>query len=363
MTKKRVAVLFGGRSAEHDVSVCSAMNVAAALDKEKYEVAFIGITREGRWLPGCTPQALAAAQSQTAQLPENPGLMDLIPSSSALLQHRPEVSVAAAPLPDVVFPVLHGPYGEDGSVQGFLKIVDVPFVGAGVVGSAVGMDKDVMKRLFRESGIPTPKFVVEHRYRQPRTYDQVSAELGSIFFAKPANLGSSVGVSRVSSAAEYNTALCHAFEYDEKVLLEENVVGREIECSVLGYEEPIASVVGEIVVTGGFYSYEAKYIDPDAASLEIPAKLDPATSDQVRQLAIRAFTALCCEGMARVDFFLKPDGSILVNEINTIPGFTDISMYPKLWEASGMPVSKLLDTLIELSLARFSREKKLRMSR
>ena len=360
--KKKVAVLFGGRSAEHEVSIRSAVNVINALDKDKYEVLFVGITRDGDWLPGCSPTLLASAEERAKVIGTtagNSGLIDLIRSFFTDLQTCQESS-ESIPAPDVVFPVLHGPYGEDGSVQGLLKVVGVPFVGAGVLGSAIGMDKDVMKRLLRESGIPTPNFTIEYRHRRMRTYEQVCSELGHVFFVKPANMGSSVGISRVSSADEHTRALEEAFRYDDKVLLEENIIGREIECSVLGCQEPIASALGEIVVPKGFYSYEAKYVDADTASLEIPAKLDLVTSGQIQELAIRAFTSLCCEGMARVDFFLRNDGTILVNEINTIPGFTDISMYPKLWEASGLPLPKLLDILIELSLDRFSREQKIR---
>lgn len=362
--KLRVAVLFGGRSAEHEVSIVSARNIVAALDKEKYEVVLIGIDKQGHWhladarrllLERGDPQLtkLESANPTVALVPQGKGGQLLNLSSRELIG---EV--------DMVFPVLHGPYGEDGTVQGLLKLAGVPFVGAGVLGSALGMDKDAMKRLLNHAGIPTAKFLVVHEHERDRIhFEGVAKQLGLPFFVKPANLGSSVGIHKVKGAKEFQGALQDAFQYDTKILIEEYVKGREIECSVLGNEDPIASVPGEVIPRHEFYSYEAKYIDPEGAALKVPADLPPSIVKKVQDLAIRAFEALCCEGMARVDFFLKENGDVVVNEINTIPGFTKISMYPKLWEASGIPYSKLLDRLIELALERFDREKKLKVSR
>jgi D-alanine-D-alanine ligase len=263
---------------------------------------------------------------------------------------------------DVVFPILHGPYGEDGTVQGLLKLAGLPFVGAGVLASAVGMDKDVMKRLLRDAGLPICKFRAIKSHEKIPGFNEVTSELGCPVFIKPANMGSSVGVSKVNDEKEYLTAVLQAFCFDAKILLEEFVPGRELECSVLGNEEPAASVVGEIKSTHEFYSYDAKYIDESGAVLEIPAKISEEISSRVRELAIKTFQAVECEGLGRVDFFLKENNEIIVNEINTMPGFTTTSMYPKLWEASGISYSQLIDRLIELALKRFEKEKKLQTS-
>jgi D-alanine-D-alanine ligase len=258
---------------------------------------------------------------------------------------------------DVIFPVLHGPYGEDGTVQGLAKLADIPCVGAGVLGSAVGMDKDVMKRLLRDAGIPIAPFLVAraHRSDDP-SYDEAAAELGRSLYVKPANLGSSIGISRVRDAAAYAEALAEAFQYDRKVIIEQEVTGREIEVSILGNDEPIASVPGEIIPNDGFYSYAAKYLDENGARLLLPADLTPHQCRTVQETAVRAFEVLCCEGMARVDGFLTADDVFVVNEINTIPGFTRISMYPKLFEASGIGSRELTDRLIELAIERHRTE-------
>ena len=263
---------------------------------------------------------------------------------------------------DVVFPVLHGPFGEDGTVQGLLRLADVPFVGAGVLGSAVGMDKDVMKRLLRDAGIPVGKFITL-RAGDKLSFKDAKKKLGSPLFVKPANLGSSVGVSKVRTETEFKKAVKEAFQFDTKVIVEEFIEGREIECSVLGNDDPIASVPGEIILHDDFYSYDAKYIDENGASLEIPAKLDAKTRKLVQETAVRTFKALECEGMGRVDSFVTKDGRVVVNEINTIPGFTSISMYPKLWEASGISYSKLVDKLIQLAIERFEKQRKLKVVR
>ncbi|HHY81353.1 MAG TPA: D-alanine--D-alanine ligase [Clostridiales bacterium] len=361
MKKIRVGILFGGKSAEHEVSLQSAKNVLAALDRDKYEVVLIGIDKEGKWHWN---------QDSINLLNENdPKLIQLSPGQQELAVVPGSDGVRIVPvhgegdigLIDVVFPVLHGTYGEDGTVQGLLKLANIPFVGAGVLGSAVGMDKDVMKRLLRSDGIPVADFLTfTFADRENIDYDQVTARLGSPVFVKPANMGSSVGISKAKDRAGFEAAVDDAFQYDTKIIIEEFIKGREIECSVLGNENPIASLPGEILPQADFYSYEAKYIDEKGALLEIPAKLPDSKVKEIQDLAIRTYRSLCCEGMARVDMFLKDNGEILINEINTIPGFTKISMYPKLWEVSGLPYSKLIDRLIELALERFKREQALK---
>lgn len=359
--KLRVAILFGGKSAEHEVSLQSARNVANALDPKKYETVLIGINKAGQWLaPGVSERYLALASNKPTKAPEKSReVVMLAPSGEGILTRDSGMIEGKI---DVVFPVLHGPFGEDGTVQGLLKLADVPFVGAGVLGSAVGMDKDVMKRLLRDAGIPIAKFVVVHSHEKVKFAD-VKKQLGLPLFVKPANLGSSVGVSKVRTEVEFKLAVKEAFEFDTKILIEEFIEGREIECSVLGNENPIASVPGELILQSEFYSYEAKYIDPDAMTPRIPASLSKEATKKVQELAVAAFKALSCEGMGRVDSFVTKDGRVLVNEINTIPGFTNISMYPKMWEASGLSYSKLIDKLIALAIERHAKEKKLKTSR
>lgn len=359
--KVRVGIIFGGKSAEHEVSLQSAKNIYDALDKAKFEPVLVGISKNGEWrvadganflLNASDPKLIALNQSGAAVAP--------VP------QHGGELISVGSPVAagtiDVAFPILHGPFGEDGTVQGLLKLANVPFVGAGVLGSAVGMDKDVMKRLLRDADIPIAKFTVLHRGESVPPYEVLSKELSTTMFVKPANLGSSVGVSKVTSADQLQPAIDQALMFDTKALIEEGIDGRELECAVLGNENPKASVVGEITPTHDLYSYEAKYIDPDGAGLNIPAKVDAAVSERVRALAIKTFQVLGCEGLARVDCFLKKDGTVLVNEINTMPGFTKISMYPKLWEASGISYTDLITQLIELAIARFERDAKLKTS-
>jgi D-alanine-D-alanine ligase len=259
---------------------------------------------------------------------------------------------------DVVFPVLHGPYGEDGTVQGLLQLYDIPFVGAGVTGSAIGMDKEVMKRLLHDGGIPIPLFhVYRNSDRALKDFKEVSSVLGLPLFIKPANLGSSVGISMVNDQEDFKRAVREAFRHDQKIIVEECIEGREIECSVLGNEQPIASMPGEIISHHKFYSYDAKYVDDRGADLVIPAELEKDTVRKIQDLAVMTFRLTCCEGLARVDFFIRKNGDILVNEINTMPGFTNISMYPKLWEASGIPQRQLIDRLVELAFERHDREK------
>lgn len=357
--KLRVAILFGGRSAEHEISLISARNIVAAMDKSKYEVIAIGIDNQGRWSYDKDARLLRDHQKRVMPF-DDARLTAILPGakrSSLIPLGGGSLGV------DVVFPVLHGPFGEDGTVQGLLKLANLPFVGASVLGSAIGMDKDVMKRLLRDASIPVGRFHAYDRSTADRIqFSRIKKTLGQPLFVKPANLGSSVGISKVASSPELEAAVKKAFRFDNKILIEEFIEGREIECSVLGNDDPIASLPGEIVTGHNFYSYEAKYIDDQGSRLEIPAKLPGATVKSVREIAITTYKTLCCEGMARVDFFLKNDGQVLVNEINTIPGFTQISMYPKMWEASGIPYPKLIDRLIQLALQRFRREQRLRTS-
>ncbi len=373
--KIRVAILFGGRSAEHEVSLQSARNVIDALDRDRYQPVLIGIDKKGRWSlcdeVGFLRSAedperihLHAAASEVSLVPwGNEGRLISVAAGkvNSVVDGHPRDQ--GLPRIDVVFPVLHGPMGEDGTIQGLLRLADLPYVGAGVLGSAVGMDKDVMKRLLRVAGIPVGRFraIRRNEYRTS-SFDELAEELGTPLFIKPANMGSSVGIHKITEQCEFAEAIIDAFRFDTKVIVEQNIVGREVECAVLGNDEPRASVPGEVRPTHGFYSYEAKYVDPEGASLKIPARLAPDVTRRVQELAIETFKVLCCQGMARVDVFVTPDDSVLVNEINTIPGFTRISMYPKLWEASGVPYGDLVDHLIQLAIERFEQEKGLRTS-
>jgi D-alanine-D-alanine ligase len=362
----RVGVLFGGRSGEHEISLRSALTVMSAMDPKRYEVVPIGIDRDGRWylehdalklLADTTPHlaALAAGDTPVTLLPH--------PDSRALVAapRRGDRAPAVGRRPlggslDVIFPVLHGTYGEDGTVQGLLELAGIAYVGAGVLGSAVGMDKDVQKRLLRDAGVPVVDYcAVERReWREhPGRVRSAARALGYPVFVKPNALGSSIGISKVKRPADLGRALEDAFQYDRKALIEQSCQGREIECSVLGNDRPEASVPGEIIVKGrhDFYSYESKYVDPEGAATKIPADLPRAITKRIRATAVGAFKALGLRGMARVDFLASSDlRRIYVNEVNTVPGFTSISMYPKLWEASGLALPKLIDRLIELAL-------------
>ena len=358
--KIRLGILFGGRSGEHDVSLTSAASVMQALDPEKYEVIPIGITREGRWLLGSSadkllPGVLQNGKPVTASVaPTGPRFIPLGPTKSRELARRKTTDTR--PEIDVIFPLLHGTFGEDGTVQGLLELADIPYVGAGVLGSAAGMDKDLMKRLFREARMPVVPWITILRSEWERDPEAVLAaiakQLAYPLFVKPANLGSSVGITKVHTAKELKPALDLAAGYDRKIIIERGVDAREIECSVLGNDSPQASVPGEIIPVNEFYDYEAKYVK-EGSQLIIPAKLRPRQARRVQQLAVQAFQAVDAAGMARVDFLLdRRTAALFVNEINTIPGFTPISMYPKLWEASGLPYAKLIDRLIELALER-----------
>ena len=359
--KLNILLLFGGQSAEHEVSIMSARNVAASIDRNAYEILLVYITKGGMWhqaadvdgfIRRADPAALAGGDA-----------VFIVPSSDGTLLVRTADCFRLASV-DLAYPVIHGPCGEDGTVQGLFTLLDIPFIGAGVTGSAVGMDKDVMNRLLREGGLPVPEFLVFSRESQGAiSFEAVSEQLGTPLFVKPANLGSSVGISMVDQREAFDDALKEAFRFDRKIIIEEYVRGREIECSVLGNDNPIVSLPGEIRPTHQFYSYDAKYVDDKGADLLIPADLDEAVIQQVQKLAVKTFSLLCCEGMARVDFFVRDGGEVLVNEINTLPGFTNISMYPKLWEASGISQRELVSRLIGLALDRHEKEVELMRER
>lgn len=353
--------MFGGKSAEHEVSLQSAKNVIEAIDKTKYDPVLIGVDKKGKWLLADSSKFLLNSSDPKLIKLNNETTQNvaLVPQSDGRISYldTPQSDKSL----DVAFPILHGPFGEDGTMQGLLKLANIPFVGASVLGSAVGMDKDIMKRLLRDAGIPTGKFLV-FRDKDTLDYKEIVRILGLPFFVKPANMGSSVGVSKVNKEEDFNKSIKDAFKYDRKIVIEENIKGREIECSILGNDSPIASVPGEVISNHDFYSYEAKYIDENGAALEIPAKLPENIVKKVQELAVETFKTLSCEGLGRVDFFLKENGDVLVNEINTIPGFTSISMYPKLWEASGISYTELIDRLIQLAIERFEKEQKLKTS-
>ncbi|MBV9567468.1 MAG: D-alanine--D-alanine ligase [Hyphomicrobiales bacterium] len=354
--KLRVGLLFGGRSAEHDVSVLSAGNVFRALDSKRYEVVPIAIARDGAWRL-C---ALSGDEFPTS-VPEHGPHVALIPGGAGRLIVMPddggpaELSLAI----DVLFPVLHGPFGEDGTVQGAAELAGVAYVGSGVLGSAAAMDKDMAKRLMRERGLPVPSFQSFALGEEP-SFEEVAAKLGRPVFVKPARLGSSVGVGKAGTAEEFAAAVAEAFRHDRKILVEEYVRGREIECGVLEEEDGslFVSLPGEIVPTNrhAFYSYEAKYLDDEGAEIKVPADLPERVRHAARELSADAFRALACEGMARIDFFLQEGGGLLLNEVNTLPGFTKISMYPKVLEATGVSYSELVDRLIRHALARARKE-------
>jgi D-alanine-D-alanine ligase len=358
MTKKaklRVGVLFGGRSGEHEVSLASAASVLRALDPQKYEAVPIGITKEGRWLAGSPAHSLLPEVLRSGHrviLPPEPTEGALVRADAA--NASAAKSAAAVAGVDVIFPVLHGTFGEDGTVQGLLELAGIPYVGAGVLASAVGMDKDVQKRLFEQTGLPIVPFVAVRRAEWKSNCDEVLARIRKTMrlpvFVKPAALGSSVGMTRVAIAKELTAAINLAAEYGQKIIVERAVDAREIEVAVLGNDSIETSAPGEIIPHREFYDYTAKYLE-EGTRLVIPAPLRARQSERIRNYAERAFRAIDGAGMARADFFLeRGTGKIFINEMNTIPGFTAISMYPKLWEASGLPYAKLLDRLIELAL-------------
>jgi D-alanine-D-alanine ligase len=366
-SRLKVGVLFGGRSPEHEVSILSARNVLAALDPALFEPVPIAITRDGRWLLQSTERLLREkGDPRLEQMADgNSSAIDRAGKEVTLFEssHAAQASTSNQRL-DVIFPIVHGSMGEDGTLQGLLETAGIPYVGAGVLGSALGMDKDAMKRMLRDAGLPIGQFKTLRHYEYAKNPSAALSSLSSLafpLFVKPANLGSSVGISRVEGRSQLPSALDLAFAYDTKVVVEEGVDAREIECSVLGNDEPVASLPGEIIVkhADGFYSYDAKYID-DGATLAIPAALSSEQIREVQRLSVAAFQVLECSGLARVDFFLRSNGEWLINEINTLPGFTAISMYPKLWAASGVQPRELLTRLIDLALARHVKRKALR---
>jgi D-alanine-D-alanine ligase len=393
MNKLRVGVLFGGRSGEHEVSLLSAASVLQAINKDKYEVVPIGITKEGRWLtethaerllrgenppaaesgrhlragdPQTTPSAAVLAKGEAVIVPPMPQSHGMIPFESAAQGANQGIQV------DVIFPVLHGTFGEDGTIQGLLELADIAYVGAGVLGSAAGMDKDIMKQLFAAAGLSIVKHVTvlrSHWEKDPKKVTRaVESKLKYPLFVKPANLGSSVGISKAHDRKELGPAIKTAAAYDRKIVIEQGVGGkkqkaRELECSVLGNDEPKASIVGEIVPCAEFYDYSAKYLDEGSQPV-IPARISKKQMKEVQGMAVRAFQAVDCSGLARVDFLMDPkNGKVFLNEINTMPGFTSISMYPKLWAASGLEFSDLIDRLVELALQRHAEKKKNQYSR
>jgi D-alanine-D-alanine ligase len=392
MKKLRVGILFGGRSGEHEISLLSAASVLDAIDKDKYEVIPIGITKEGRWVtsshaenllrgkkvddkhlragdPAATSAAAVLASGDSMIVPPMPAADSLVPFQTGAHSMRSENSINV----DVIFPVMHGTFAEDGTIQGLLELADIAYVGAGVLGSAAGMDKDIMKQLFKAAGLPIVKHVTVLRSEWQRDPKKVRREIERKLkypvFVKPANLGSSVGISKAHDGKELPRAMDEAASFDRKIVIEQGVGGkkkkaREIECSVLGNDDPQASVAGEIVPSTEFYDYKAKYQDV-GSQLLIPAKISKSQMKEVQDMAIAAFKAVDCSGLARVDFLMEPgsNGKLYLNEINTMPGFTSISMYPKLWKATGIEYADLIDQLIELGLARYAEKKKNRYSK
>ncbi len=360
--KIRVGLIFGGRSGEHEVSLMSARSVMDAIDKEKYEVVPIGITKEGRWTLSQMPQLTIGEE------PLRPAALLGDPSNRALMQVRAEgnqVTLSSVTELDVILPILHGPYGEDGTVQGLLELAGLPYVGAGVVGSAVAMDKVIFKKVMQAEGLPILPYMLVLRSEWDQdpagVIERIESELYYPIFTKPANLGSSVGIRKCRGRAELEGGLAEAARFDRRLVVEQGIEAREIECSVLGNDDPVASIAGEIVPSREFYSYRAKYLDEgeNASGLLIPAPIPDQMMAQARAWAVQAYKAIDCAGMARVDFLLEKEGQggdqprLFINEINTLPGFTSISMYPKLWEASGIPYPDLINRLIELALERY----------
>lgn len=365
MSKIRVGVVLGGRSGEHEVSLESARSVIGALDRSRYDVAAIGINRDGTWLLQGDPLAILRDDSGEG----DKGSEMIAPSTgNAMLSISGHSSGDAGGAIDIVLPILHGPYGEDGTIQGMLEMADIPYVGSGVLGSAAGMDKGIMKAVFKEAGLPTARYRLVTAREWGADRDGLSAEItpevGYPLFVKPANLGSSVGITKVHDRDELGPAVDLAATYDRRVIVEEAIEdAREIECAVLGNDDPIASVCGEVFAAGEFYDYASKYED-NASRTEAPADLPESISGAIREMSVRAFKALDCAGLARVDFLVRQsDQAIFVIEANTMPGFTEISMYPKLWEASSLPYPELLDRLIELGFERHRQRAELRKGR
>ncbi|MBK8563388.1 MAG: D-alanine--D-alanine ligase [Saprospiraceae bacterium] len=367
MSKLTVAILCGGTSPEHEVSMNSARNIYKAIDKAKYDVVVIGVSRSGQWLhlPEDEFMQLTSIESGNVGFP-----LMLLPGEERVIQYRPvhspQSTVGSQQFPkiDVVFPIIHGPFGEDGTLQGLLALLGLPFVGPNTLGASVGMDKDFTKRLLRDAGILVAPWVMLRNHETP-DYEAIAEQLGYPMFVKPANMGSSVGVSKAETIVQLKEAIDLAFKFDTKVLVEQGLKGREIETAVLGNIEDLrVSGVGEIVMEKGFYDYESKYLSPDAAKVVIPAENVSTTDvENIRETALRAFQVLGLEGLSRMDVFLLPDGRVFVNEPNTLPGFTNISMYPKLWMEAGMSYPELIDRLLTLAMERHERDGALQRTR
>jgi D-alanine-D-alanine ligase len=358
--KKKIALVFGGRSAEHEVSIISASYIYDAIDKTLFDPFLIGISKEGSWYHFTDSEVFKKYKSITDAIMMGQNLVSLLSfhEKTYMLVLKTQEKIAL----DCAFPIVHGTMGEDGTLQGYFKILNLPYVGCGVLSSSLGMDKEYMKRLLTAAKIPNSKFVTIKK-DEDYLYADIVKQIGSPFFIKPANAGSSVGVHKIKNELDFTTKINDTFLYDHKALAEEFINGREIECSVLGHSHhPKASLPGEVVVKHEFYSYEAKYIDPDGAITQIPAKISSDETHNIQDLAIKTFKVLSCDGMARVDFFLKTDGSIYVNEINTLPGFTQISMYPKMWQASGIPYKDLITNLINLAFEKHISDNQLKHS-
>jgi D-alanine-D-alanine ligase len=339
--KTTIAIIFGGKSAEHDISLNSASNIYNAIDTSKFDLVLLGIDRKGEWKYNPTYSPIHINLSTNSYFNDaNAVLIDIVEGKTSIIEKK---SGKVSATFDVAFSIIHGNTGEDGTLQGFFKFLNIPFVGPDVLGSAVCMDKDITKRLLRDAQIPIADFICLKKTDKAKvSYEEAKEKLGLPLFVKPSNAGSS--------------AIETAFKFDNKILIEEAIIGKEVECAILGNEDPKPSIIGEIVPTKDFYSYEAKYEDAEGAKMKIPADIPTEVSNELRDTAVKAFIATACEGLARVDFFLKEDNTYVLNEINTLPGFTEISMYPKLWEQTGIFYSDLITKLIELALERWKRD-------
>ena len=352
--KKTVGLIFGGRSAEHDVSILSAANIIAEINKKKFRVLPIYITKCALWFP-MDPNVLLSKVSVKQKLNQSKYSEVILTPSNAganlvYLKTRRKEKI------DIFFPIVHGPYGEDGSLPGLLRMMGSPYVGSGVIGSAVSMDKDVMKRLLIAANIPVAKYVAVRKNEKWPAYESLLIQLGPTMFVKPANMGSSVGVSKVTSKESYETAMHNAFDYDQKILIEEGIKGKEVECAVMGNDSPIASTVGQLQIPDEFYSYDKKYIHTNDVKIIIPLQVSNKLLAKISALAIQTYKTLECKGFARVDFFLKENGEVIVNELNSVPGFTANSMFPKLFQAGGYSYSNLLTSLLEFGLEEYKKD-------
>ena len=358
--KKKIAIVFGGKSAEHEVSLNSARNICNALDKSKFDIIYLGVSKQGSWYQFPNANVFANFKSLNDQELQPADLVTLIsfqekPFIYSFKSHEKRAI-------DCAFPIIHGTMGEDGTLQGLFRMLNLPFVGCGVLSASIGMDKEYMKRLMTGAGIANSAYVVLKKNEANR-HDEIVKKIGSPFFIKPANAGSSVGVHKIKNAEDFIPKLNDAFQYDHKVIAEEFIEGKEVECSVMGLNQnPKASLPGELIVKHEFYSYEAKYLDAHGADIVIPAHLSEAQIKEIQILAVQTFQSLNCDGLARVDFFIRKDGRIYVNEINTLPGFTQISMYPKMWEASGLKYSDLISQLVNLAFEKHQLDNQIKMT-